>query len=240
VPALAKKVDLVVGVDPSFQVESQMEVQKGGGRTGTRDGAPFCQGFLPGRIGAQAGGAADGGILALNLSVEHDLCGGIAADFFIGQDCHQAFLQGSKAAFDLAFGLRAGCDQMSYPQSGEGALELRTGITVIGHGIMAKEAEPVGVYDHRQAVPEKETAKMLEMIPSGVGGDKDGAQEFAGMIIHGQQQGLLFMGGPPLVDGGIVLPQFIDARAFPAPAGSGPRFRLADEIGKMGSGEGGH
>jgi len=55
-------------------------------------------------------------------------------------------------------------------------------------------------------VSEKETAKMLEMIPSGVSGDKDRAQEFAGMIIDGQQQGLLFIGGPPLVDGGIMLP----------------------------------
>ena len=109
-PALAKKVDLVVGVDASFEVESQMEVQQGGGRTGTRDGALFCQGFLPSRIRAQAGGAANGGVLALHLAVEHDLGGGIAADFFIGQDGDQAFLQGAKAAFDLAFGLRAGSD----------------------------------------------------------------------------------------------------------------------------------
>ncbi len=100
---------------------------------------------------------------------------------------------------------------MGHPQRGEGALELRTGITVIGHGIMAKEAKAVGVHGHRQAVPEKEAAKMLEMIPSGVGGDKDGAQEFAGMIIDGQEQCLFFRSGPPLVDGGIVLPQFIDA-----------------------------
>ena len=31
------------------------------------------------------------------------------------------------------------------------------------------------------------------------------------MVIDGQQQGLLFIGRPPLVDGGIVLPKFIDA-----------------------------
>ena len=148
-----------------------------------------------------AGGAADGGVLALDLPVEHDLCGGMAADFFIGQEGHQAFLQGAKAAFDLAFGLRAGSDQMGYPQSGEGALKLGTRIPVIGHGIMAKEAEAVGVYHHRQVVLEKEAAKMLEMIPSGVGGDKDRAEKFAGMIIDGQQQGLFFIGGPPLVDG---------------------------------------
>jgi len=211
VPASAKKVDLVVGVDPSFQMESQMEVQQGCRWTGTRHGALFRQGFLPGRIRAEAGGAANGGVLALNLSVEHDLCGGIVIDFFVGQNGHQAFLQGSKTALDFAFGLRTGSDQMRDSQSGKGALKLGAGIAVIGHGIMTKEAQAVGVNDHGQGVLEKEAAKMFEMIPGGVGGDKDGAQEFAGMIIDGQQQGLLFMGWPPLMDGGIMLPQFIDA-----------------------------
>lgn len=239
-PALAQKVDLVIGVDPSFQVERQMEIQQGGWRTGARGGAFFCRRLLPGRIGAEAGGAANGGVLALDLAVEHDLGGGISADIFIGQDGHQPFLQGAKTAFDFAFGLRAWGDQMGHAQSGEGALELGTGIPVIGHGIMAKEAEAVGVDGQRQAVLEKEAAKMLEMIPRGVGGDKDRAQEFAGMVIHGQQQGLLCWGRPPLVNGRIVLPQFIDAGAFPAPPGFGPRCRLAEEIGEMGSGAGGH
>ena len=178
-PALAKKVDLVVGVDAAFQMESQRQVQQGCRRTGTRGGAFLGEGIFPGCLGAEPGGAADGDVLALNLPVKHDLCGGIAADFFIGQDGHQAFLQGSKAAFDLAFGLRAGRDQMGYPQSGEGALELGTGIAVIGHGIMAKEAEAVGVHHHGQAVLEKEAAKVLEVVPSGVGGDKDRSQELA-------------------------------------------------------------
>lgn len=31
------------------------------------------------------------------------------------------------------------------------------------------------------------------------------------MVIDGQQEGLLFMGRPALVDGGIVLPEFINA-----------------------------
>ena len=239
-PALAQEVDLVVGVDPSFQVERQMEVQQGGRRTGTRDRAFFYQGLLPGRIGAQAGGAADGGILALNFPVKHRLCGGIAAHFFIGQDGHQAFLQGAKAAFDFAFGLRARGDQMGHAQGGEGTLELGTGIAVIGHGIMAKEAQAVRIDNQRQGVLEKEPAKMLKMIPRRVGGDKDRAQQLAGMIIDGQQQGLLFRGRPPLVDGGIVRPQFIDACAFPAAAGFGTRFRLAEEVWKMSSGEGGH
>ena len=59
------------------------------------------------------------------------------------------------------------------------------------------------------------------------------------MIIDGQQQGLLVRGRPPLVDGGIVLPKFAQARAFPAAACFGTRFWLADEVGKMGSNKGG-
>jgi hypothetical protein len=37
---------------------------------------------------------------------------------------------------------------MGHAQGGEGALELRTGIPAIGHGIMAKKAEAIGIDDH--------------------------------------------------------------------------------------------
>ena len=37
-----------------------------------------------------------------------------------------------------------------------------------------------------------------------------------------------------------MLPEFAQTGAFPAPSGFGMVFRLADEIRKMGSGEGGH
>ena len=142
----------------------------------------------------------------MEFPVEHALSGGVVADFFIGEDGHQTFLQGAKAAFDLPLGLRAGGNQMSDAKCGEGTLELGTGIAVIGHGVMAEKAEAVGVNHHGQAVLEKEAAKMLEMIPGGVGGDKDRAQKFSRMIVNGQEQGLLGLGGPPLVDGRIVLP----------------------------------
>lgn len=169
------------------------------------------EGIFPGGIGTEPGRAADGRVLALKLPVEDDLGGGVAIYFFISEEGHQAFLQSAKAAFDLAFGLRTGRDQMGYSQSGEGALELGTGIPVIRHGIMAKEAETVGVDHHGQAVLEKEASEVFEVVPSGVGGDEDRAQKLARMVIHGQQKGLLFIGGPPLVDGGIVLPEFINA-----------------------------
>ena len=59
------------------------------------------------------------------------------------------------------------------------------------------------------------------------------------MIIDGQKQGLLVRGRPPLVDGGIVLPKFAQARAFPAAACFGARFWLADEVWEMCSNKGG-
>ena len=223
-PTAAQKVYLVIGIDPAAQMERQMQVQQGGGRARTYGRALLRQGLVPSGVWAVARGAADGGILVGDLAIQDDLGGGVIADLFVSQQRDQALLQSAKAAFDFAFGLRAGGDQMGHAQGGEGALELRTGIPVIGHGIMAKKAEAIGVDDQRQAVLEKEPAKMLEMIPRRIGGDKDRAQKFSGMIIDGQEQGLLVRGRPPLVDGGIVLPEFAQAGAFPAAAGFGTGF----------------
>jgi len=59
------------------------------------------------------------------------------------------------------------------------------------------------------------------------------------VIIHGQQQGLFGGSRPPLVDGGVVLPEFAEAGAFPTAAGFGVWFRRANEVGKMGADKGG-
>jgi len=64
---------------------------------------------------------------------------------------------------------------MGYAQGGKGALELGTGIPIIGHGIMAKEAQAIGVDDPGQGVLAEESAKMREVIPGRIGGDKDRA-----------------------------------------------------------------
>jgi len=238
-PAAAQEIDLVVGVDSAAQMECQMQVQQGGWRARSDGRAPIHQRLLPGRIGTVAGGAADRGILVGHLAIQDDLSGGVIADVFVSQERDQALLQGAEAAFDLAFGLWAGRDQVGYTQGGKGALELRAGIPIIGHGIMAKEAQAISVNDQRQAVLQQEPAKMLEVIPSCIGGDEDRAQKFSRMIIDGQQQGLLGGGGPPLVDGRIVLPQFAQAGAFPTAAGLEARFGLADEVGEMRSDKGG-
>lgn len=162
-----------------------MQIQKGGGRARTDRRTPLDQRPVPSCIGTQAGGAADGGILVGHLALQDDLSGGVIGGVFVGQQRDQALLQGAKAAFDFAFGLWARGDPVGHAQRGEGALELGAGIPIIGHGIMAKETQAIGVNEQWQGVLEKEAAKVLEMMPSRIGGDKDGAQQFPRMIIDG-------------------------------------------------------
>ena len=121
-PTPAQEVDLEVGIDPAAQVERQMQVQQGGGRTRPAGRALLRPGFGPSGIGTPAGGAADGGILVGDLAIQDDLSGGVIADVFISQERHQTLLQGAKATFDFAFGLRARGDEMGHAQGGEGAL----------------------------------------------------------------------------------------------------------------------
>jgi hypothetical protein len=106
-------------------------------------------------------------------------------------------------------------------QGGEGALELRARITAIGCGFMAEQGQAIGVESQGQAMEGKSAAEVLEVVPSGVSRNKDGGQEFARVVIQGEQERLLVGGGPPLVDGGVVLPQFSHTGSFPAAVGLG-------------------
>ena len=218
-PAPAEEINLVVGVDPSSELEGQMEIQEAGVGTRTQDDALFCLGLGPGVVRGETGGTADGAVLAGQFAGQQFLGGGISGDFLIGQKRDDSFLEGAKAAFDFAFGLRAGGDQMGNAQGGQRALELRARITAIAGGLMAEQGQAIGVEGLGQAVEGKRAAKVLEMVPSGVRRNKDGGQEFARVVIHCQEESLLLRSGPPLVDGGVVLPQFAHAGPFPAAAG---------------------
>jgi len=55
------------------------------------------------------------------------------------------------------------------------------------------------------------------------------------MIIDREQEGLLVLCRPPLVDGGIVLPKLAQPGAFPAAAGFRTPFREEDKVGEMSS-----
>lgn len=100
-------------------------------------------------------------------------------------------------------------------------MELGAGVPAIGGGLMAEQSQAIGVKSYGDAVEGKSAAEVLEVVPSGVGGNKGGGQEFARVVIHRQQEGLLVGGGPPLVDGGVMLPQFAHTGPFPSAAGLG-------------------
>ena len=107
---------------------------------------------------------------------------------------------------------------MGDAQGCEGTLELGTGITSIGGGLMAEESQAVGIEGERQAMSGKGAAKVLEMVPSGIGGDEDSPHKLARMIVDRQEEGLLVRRRPPLVDRRIVLPEFAYLCAFPSPS----------------------
>jgi|GEM_PF-1784378 len=101
---------------------------------------------------------------------------------------------------------------------------------------MAEQGQAIGVNGQRQAMKGEGTAEVLKMVPGGVGGDEDRVQEFAGMIIDSQQESLFVLPGPPLVDGGIVLPELPQSGAFPPPPGFGCGRGRIDQQGEVTAG----
>ena len=171
--------------------------------------------------------------------VEESLCGAVSVDALEREQGQKAILKGAETALDLAFGLGTRSDEMGDSQRGERPLEFRAGIPAIGRGLVAEEGQSVGVEGHRATMPEEGAAEVFEMMPGGVGRDKSGAEVFAGMVVDGKEEGLLVVGRPPRVDGGVVLPEFADAGALPTPLGFGDGKRLQDEVGEVGARVGG-
>ena len=213
-----------------------MRGEQAGGRTRAHRVALLVLGLGPGVIGRKAYGAADGLVLSFQLLVEESLGGGVGGDALEEQEGDQALLESAGAAFDLSFGLRARGDPMGDPQGGEGALELRAGISSVGGGPVAEDGQPIGVEGQRAAVPEESGAEVLEMVPGGVGGDEGAADVSPRVVVDGEKECLLVVGRPPGMDGGVVLPEFADAGPFPSAPGLGHRGQCPDLIGKVAPG----
>ena len=229
----------MISVDPPAQVNGQVEIHEGGGRTGAQDATLLVQCLGASLVRGQAGGAADRSILAGQFACEQFLSRGIVCDFLICQQGEQSFLEGAEAAFDFALSLGAGCDQVGDAQRCEGTLEFGTRVAAVAGGLVAEEGQAIGVEDQRQAVSGKDAAEVLEVVPGGIGGDEDGTQQSAGVIIERQEEGLLVLGGPPLVDGGIVLPEFAHLCALPSSPRLGSRNWRADQPWEVNAGVGG-
>jgi len=113
--------------------------------------------------------------------------------------CRGAY-KSAQAAFDSAPGLRTGSDQASDAQRGQGTLEFGARVAPLGGGLVTKEGERVGVEGHGESVEDEGTAEVLELVLSGVGGHESGPQPLAGVVVNGEQESLLVVSGPPLMD----------------------------------------
>jgi len=210
-PTPAEEVDLMIGVETAGEVEGEVKVEEAGIWTGTHGVASVGDGLGPSVVGAKTRGSANGPVLLLQFVVEEVLGPAVIVDALESEQGQKAFLEGAETALDLAFGLGTRSDKMRDPQRGERPLEFRAGIPAIGRGLVAEEGQSVGVEGHGTAVPEEGAAEVFEMMPGGVGRDKSGPEVFAGMVVDGEEEGLLVLGRPPGVDGGVVLPEFADA-----------------------------
>jgi len=167
--------------------------------------------------------------------VEEFLGGSVVVDALECQQGQKALLEGAEPTLDLAFGLGTRSHEMGDSQRRERALELRTGIAAVGRGLVSEKCQSIGVEGHGAAVAHEGPAEVFEMMPGGVGWDERGTQILAGMVVDGQQQGLLGVRSPPRVDGGVVLPEFADTGALPTPSGFGNGKRRQDEIREVGA-----
>lgn len=97
---------------------------------------------------------------------------------------------------------------------------------------MAKEAQAVRVKGGGRAVFFKAGTDDAEVTPGGVCIETAG-HDAPGMIVGGEDEGLLLGAGPPLVRRGIMLVEFSNGRALPAPSRLGAARIWRNEIGIM-------
>ena len=218
-----------------------MQIQQRHGGHGAQMGAFFLEGFVPSLVGRQPGGAAMGVLVVpVELGLQEGIGGAVVRDVLVGQEGDEAFLEEAETALDLALGRGVGGHAVGHAQGGESALELGMSVEAVGGGAMAKEGQAVGVEAGGSAVGFEGRTQVHEVIPGGVAADEGAGDDFAGVIIEGEQEHGVMVGGPPGVGRAVVLPEFADGAGLPTAAGFGTAFGGGDLLGKMLADVGGH
>ena len=230
----AEEIEGGVGIETALEVEGQMEVEKRPGGDVAVVIAFFLEGEVPGSVGDQAGGAANMVLIVPgDLGLEERVGVFVVGDLFIGQEGAEALLEDVEAAFDFAFGGGVWGDAVGAAQGGESALELGMGVETVGWRAMAKEGESVGIEASRWAVGFQGRANVGKVIPGGIAADEGAGDDFAGVVVEGEDQHRVMVRGPPRVGRAVVLPEFADGTGLPAAAGFGPALGRGHLLGKM-------
>ena len=106
--------------------------------------------------------------------------------FGVSQKCDDPVLKGAEPAFDFAFGLGSGRDDVGHAKPAQGTLELAFGIAVVSAGTGAKKAQAIRVDGFRQTVGFKRATEVLEVIPGGLGGNEGARDVATGVVIDGE------------------------------------------------------
>ena len=91
-PASAEEVDLVVSIATATKMQSQVEVEEAGVRSGTQGITGLVLSLIPGLVRGEARGPANGAVLALNLLVEDNLGRVVTGYLLEDQQGEQALL----------------------------------------------------------------------------------------------------------------------------------------------------
>lgn len=233
VPSSAEELDRIGRAHTAGQMQGKMQIEQFFIGSGSEFGALFCEGFVPGFVRSEAGGAMFVLSIVLNDLGGQELIGVLMSlDFFIGKESYQPLLQGAEEPFDFAFSLRGRGHPMIDADRGQGALELGEGIQAVGCGGVAEKAQAIGIEVGWAAVAFEAGPQEAEVTPGGIG-LKAGGHDFACMIIGGEDQRLESVSGPPSMRGRIVLEEFASGGGFPPAPRFGAWRALADQLGIM-------
>jgi len=210
-----------------------VEIQERGGRAWTQGCVACKQGIGPHASGDFSRGAGELVVLAEDFHLENFVGLLPGLDAGVSHEGDQAFLEGAEAAFNLALGLGSGSDEVGDAKGAQGALELAFGVGVVIAGTWPEKTQAVGVNDLGDAARLEGLAEVQEVVPGRVGGDETPRHVEAGMVVNGEQEGLLVRRRPPLVDGAVVLPEFSDLGAAEASIDTIPSWWRRDEVGEV-------
>lgn len=116
VPGSAEELDGVGRADSAWDVEGKMQIEQFWMGSGSEFGALFCEGFVPGFIGGEAGGAMSvRSIVVSDFGVQELVGVLVSVDLFIGKESYQPSLHRAEEPFNFAFGLRGGSDTVVDP-----------------------------------------------------------------------------------------------------------------------------
>ena len=149
------------------------------------------------------------------------------------QQAHQAVLESAKAAFDFALGLRIGRDAVGNAQAEQRALEL--GADIVGAGVWrgAEEREAVGVVGARGAVSGDGGACATEVRPSRLVRDEATGDDFARVVVEGEDEDGFGSSRPPLMRGGIERSEKAKGRSLCPQGSAGGRWQSCCQSSPM-------